>query len=256
MNRTSIFAIFAACTMTCCSCSPGNEQTAAPKPDGFKEITFDAPDHHKVYADFYPSLTLNSEKVILMFHQAGSNAGEYETIEPIMANMGFNCIAVDQRSGGDMWGRSNRTAAQSGKGDYFGAYNDLKGALEYAESKSYTTIVVWGSSYSASLVLMLADEFPELKGVIAFSPGEYFDDKGIAKTWASRVSEPILFACTPDELKDGRQQLYDVIPSDSKNLVVFPGGVHGSSTLLQEKSSAASKYLEKVQTFLTGLKSG
>lgn len=242
-----IFAVFA-----CCSC--GDDAPNVSKPSGSKELTFDSTDHRKVVADFYPSTEPNSEKVILMFHQAGSNAGEYETIEPVAASLGYNCIAVDQRSGGDMWGRGNRTISQSGTGEYLDAYHDLEGALQYAEGKNYTTIVAWGSSYSSSLVLKLAGENTTIKGVIAFSPGEYFDDKSLVKTWAANVSQPILFACTPAELSEGRQELFDAIHSDSKTLVDFPGGIHAVSTLLSDKSPAAGKYMDKVKEFLSTLK--
>ncbi len=153
-----------------------------------------------------------------------------------------------------MWGRENRTASKSGTGEYLDAYKDMQGALEYAHSQNYTTIVVWGSSYSASLALKMAAEETGIKGAIAFSPGEYFDDKTLVKGWASKVSCPVLIACTPDELKDGRQDLYDAITSDPKVLAQFSGGVHGTSTVLPEKSPAAAQYVDKVKDFLTNLK--
>jgi dienelactone hydrolase len=237
-------------------CTSDSESQKVAKPDGFKQIEFDATDHKKVYADFYPSTTPNSEKVILMFHQAGSNAGEYETIEPVMADLGYNCIALDQRSGGDMWGRSNRTATKSGTGNYLAAYKDLAGAVDYAHSKNYTTIIAWGSSYSSSLVFKLASEDSTIKAVISFSPGEYMDDKSIVQKWASKVTVPVFFACTPDELTDGRQQIFDAIPSDTKVLASFPDGVHGSSTLIPDKSKAASRYMDKLKAFLAALKPG
>ena len=238
----------------CCSCSDGGQDV--PKPDGFKEITFDSTDHKKVFADFYPAEDPNSEKVILMFHQAGSNAAEYETMEPVAAKLGYNCIAVDLRAGGDMWGKSNRTESTSGVGGYMDAYQDMEGAVEYAQIKNYTTIVVWGSSYSSSLSMKLADDYPSVKAVIAFSPGEYFDDKGIAKTWASKLSVPILFACTNDEWADGRQDLYKAISSDSKTQATFDGGIHGASTLRPDKSPAAEKYTDAVKQFLASLSGG
>lgn len=227
----------------------------AKKPEGFKEIEFDASDHKKVYADFYPATTPDSEKVMLMFHQAGSNAGEYEHVASVMAPLGYNCIAIDQRSGGDMWGRSNRTATKSGSGEYMDAYHDLEGALAYAQLKNYTTIIVWGSSYSASLTLKLTGENAPIKAAIVFSPGEYMDDKSIVKSWASKVTVPIFFACTPDELADGRREIYNAIPSDSKVLASFAGGVHGTSTVIPEKSQAAAKYMDKLKEFLATLKS-
>jgi len=236
-----------------CSSANNAVSPAAPKPAGFKEVVFDAADHHKVYADFYPAAKPDGKKVVLMFHQAGSNAGEYETIAPQINALGFDCIAVDQRSGGDMWGRSNRTAAKSGEGQYLDAFNDLEGAVTYAVSSKYDKVIVWGSSYSASLVLKLAPTDAHIKAVVTFSPGEYMDDKSVVKSWASKVNVPVFFACTTDELQDGRQEIYDAIPSKSKTLVAIPGGVHGSSTLIPDKSKAAGLYMAKVKAFLYSL---
>ena len=240
--------------LACTGCNDGKSEVAR-KPDGFKQIEFPAKDGHKVYADFYPSDTPNSEKVVLMFHQANSNSTEYEGIALTIISLGYNCIVLDQRAGGDMWGKDNRTVSKSGSGSTMDAYSDLLGALDYAHSLNYTSIIAWGSSYSASLAFKLASENPEIKAVLAFSPGEYFDDKSIVKSWASKVTVPVLFACTKDELADDRQDLYNAIPSDSKVLASFDGGVHGSSTLLPEKSKAAGEYMDKVKSFFNDLKS-
>jgi dienelactone hydrolase len=224
------------------------------KPAGYQELTFDALDHHKVYADFYPSGTPNSKKVILMFHQAGSNAGEYETIAPKLTKLGFDCIAVDQRSGGDMWGRTNRTTERSGKGEYMDAYNDLIGALNYADSQHYRSIIAWGSSYSASLVLRLASQHKEVNAVFTFSPGEYMDDKTVVKSWADEVTVPVFFACTPGEWTDGRSDLFAAIPAKNKVACHLEGGVHGASTLISFKSTAFGEYWAQVNAFLQNLK--
>ena len=254
MSRLFLAASAAIVALACFACSDGAQET--PKPDGFKEITFDSSDHRKVFADFYPAEDPNSEKVILMFHQAGSNAAEYETMEPVAAKLGYNCISVDLRAGGDMWGKSNRTESTSGVGGYMEAYNDMQGAFDYAQSKNYTTIVAWGSSYSSSLTMKLADDNASIKAVLLFSPGEYFDDKGAAKTWAEKLSVPVLFACTNDEWSDGRKELFNAISSDSKTKAVFDGGIHGASTLRPDKSPAADKYIDAVKQFLASLPGG
>ncbi len=187
-----------------------------------------------------------------MFHQAGSNAGEYETIAPAIAALGFDCIAVDQRSGGAMWGRTNRTASKSGSGEFLDAYSDLVGALHFAQAAKYSTILAWGSSYSASLVLRLASENPGIRGVLVFSPGEYMEDTTVVTKWATGVTVPVFFACTPEELPDGRSQIAGALSSQSHVVVALPGGVHGSSTLIPAKSTAAADYMAKVKSFLAG----
>ena len=44
----------------------------------------------------------NTSPVIVLCHQAGYNKYEYSSIALALNKMGFNCIAIDQRSGGEM----------------------------------------------------------------------------------------------------------------------------------------------------------
>jgi len=247
--RCLVCAILLA-TWGCSSEDEPGAQMPTGKQPSFKELIFKASDGHLVFADFFPSKKPNTKAVILMFHQAGSNASEYETIAPKIAALGFDCIAIDQRAGGDMWGRVNRTVNKSGAGDYMEAYKDLLGTLKYAENKKYEAIIAWGSSYSASLVLKLALENSTINGVLSFSPGEYMDDKTIVSTWASSVIVPTLFASTEDEWQDGRSQLFEKLHTKDKVSIALPGGVHGSSTLIEDKSNVARLYMEKVRAFL------
>ena len=113
-------------------------------------ISFAASDRVQVFADYY-SAGSKAKPLILLFHQAGSNRGEYATIGPRLAALGFNALAIDQRSGGNAWGRTNETVKHLGKStDYDEALLDLEAALQWAKSSGHTgPILVWGSSYSA-----------------------------------------------------------------------------------------------------------
>jgi alpha-beta hydrolase superfamily lysophospholipase len=42
--------------------------------------------------------------IVLLFHQAGSSKAEYATIAPRLAAAGFSALAIDQRSGGSLYG--------------------------------------------------------------------------------------------------------------------------------------------------------
>jgi len=57
----------------------------------------------------------DKRKLPHLFHQAGSNRGEYAMIGPMLAALGFNALAIDQRSGGNAWGRTNETVKRLGK---------------------------------------------------------------------------------------------------------------------------------------------
>ena len=221
-------------------------------PPGAIQIQLPAADGHTVYADFYAAGSERAKSVLLMFHQARSNAGEYETIAPHFTKIGFDCLAIDQRSGGNMFHRENRTAAvANGSTDYMATYADLQGAVAWAEKQHYSLIVPWGSSYSAALTLKLLSESPKLKAGLVFSLGEYMGDKGTVKAWASAVKVPVYFVCTPDELRDGRQELFDAL-GDKKDseLIAYPGSVHGSSTAIQHLSPVAAMIVLKAKEFL------
>src|SRR6516162_4757401 len=138
-------------------------------------ISFVASDRVQVFADYY-SAGSKAKPLILLFHQAGSNRGEYATIAPMLVMLGFNALAIDQRSGGNAWMRTNETVRHLGKStDYGEALLDLEAALGWAKSSGETgSILVWGSSYSAALVFLLAAEHrADIKALLAFSPGEY-----------------------------------------------------------------------------------
>jgi alpha-beta hydrolase superfamily lysophospholipase len=135
-------------------------------------VTLTASDGVRVYGDFY-SAASNTRPYILLFHQAGSNKAEYAPIAPLLVRLGFNCLAIDQRSGGGMWGHQNETVRHLGReAGYIDALKDLEAALAWARSQSNNgRVLVWGSSYSAALVFPLAASHqPEVSGVLAFSP--------------------------------------------------------------------------------------
>src|SRR5204862_3646313 len=80
--------------------------------------------------------------IVLLFHQAGSSKAEYATIAPRLVAAGFTSLAIDQRSGGDLYG-PNETAGRLGKeASYEQAKPDLEAALEWATAK-HLPVVLW-----------------------------------------------------------------------------------------------------------------
>lgn len=222
-------------------------------PEGAKQVTFPASDGNNVYADFYAAASKHAKTVLLLFHQAGSNAGEYASTAPQLVKQGYDCLAVDQRSGGNMFHRQNRTATMAkGKPDYNAAYSDLQGAVQWAEKQHYANIVPWGSSYSASLTLRLLSEHPNLPAGLVFSPGEYMDDKGIVQKWASAVKVPVYFVSPPGEYQSGAEAIFNALGDKKDSEVIsYPGSVHGSSTVIQHLSPVAAMIMLKAKQFLT-----
>lgn len=214
-----------------------------------------AADGQAVFARFYPA-DGQAKGVVLMFHQARSNMEEYTPIAPRVAKLGYDCVTIDQRSGGDMWGAKNRTAARyAGANDFQAAYADLEGALTWAQGQKYKKIVAWGSSYSASLTLRLASEHSAISAVLVFSPGEYFGQNGLVAGWNAKVRVPALFAFTKDESINGGLKLYDAagdFPGRKRDVMVMSkDGVHGSSALREDRNPKSNAtYWASVELFL------
>jgi dienelactone hydrolase len=219
-----------------------------------KPVQLHASDGVAVYGDFYSNGNPH-RPLILLFHQAGSNRGEYATIAPRLVDAGFNCLAIDQRAGGDMWGRKNETVEHLGhSASYLEAERDLQAALDWARSrKEKGKVILWGSSYSASLVFVLAAQHPdEVGGVLAFSPGEYFEQKDMIRQAAEQVHVPVFITCgsSAQEAANARP-IYEAVASKEKVFFIPPAGVHGSKTLRADSDpNGAARNRREVLSFL------
>ncbi len=222
-------------------------------------ITFASLDGIVISADLYTPHQSKETPLILLFHQAGSSRGEYIDIAPRLNNLGFNCIAVDLRSGDYSRGIDNQTALRASNAGlptrYSDALPDIISAIHYARKKfPDSPIIIWGSSYSAALVLKVAGDHPQLvDAVLAFSPGEYFSHLGKSKTWiqdsARNIQIPVFIASAKDEA-DSWQTIYQAIPSKKKT-GFLPGtaGRHGSRALWK-KYNDSEAYWQAVTAFL------
>jgi dienelactone hydrolase len=183
--------------------------------------------------------------IILLFHQAESSKAEYATIAPRLVAAGFTALAIDQRSGGSLYG-PNDTATRLGKpASYEQAKPDLETALDWATAK-HLPVVLWGSSYSAALVFEVAAEHPqEVSAVMAFSPGEYLEDMGAIARAAAQVHAPIYVTSSPDaDEVSAAKAILAASPARSKTQYVPQFGVHGASTLIeaQDPKGAAENW--------------
>ncbi len=177
--------------------------------------------------------------VVLLFHQAGSNHAEYEPIAPLFTARGFACIAIDQRAGGTMWGVVNQTVEKlGGTRPYLTALPDLEAALAWART-TYPHVPVYaiGSSYSSSLVFLLAQAHPkDVAAIAAFSPGEYFEPANLIRHAAAQLTLPMFAdsAAARDEIEAVRL-IFSTSPSIAKYQYVPLEGVHGASTLREDR---------------------
>jgi len=227
---------------------------SAVEPSGDMNLII-AKDKIRVHARYYRAMN-NNHKIALLFHQAGSNSMEYEPILSAFHILGFDTLTVDQRSGGTRWGVDNMTVKRLGEStEYAEAYPDLEAALQYAIKRKYNKILVVGSSYSASLAIVLASKNPDkILAVAAFSPGEYFPDKNWIKTAAARLKVPLYITGAPNE----RQRVEEVIIKAKGNDVTYyrpTNSVHGISSLRKDQNPEGYKSnMENFSKFLKRFK--
>ena len=225
-----------------------------------KTITFKSTDNLLITADRYTPHTSNTTPLIVLFHQAGSSRGEYNEIAPRLNKLGFNCIAVDLRSGEYSRGKDNETAIRAGEAglatSYADALPDVIAALQYANKQySDSKIIAWGSSYSASLALKVTGDFPQLvDAVIAFSPGEYFSHLGKSKTWiqdsAQKIRDPAFITSSKNEASDWALIYAAINPAKRKSFLPETAGKHGSKALWKKYADSRA-YWDAVTNFLS-----
>ena len=212
--------------------------SASPATGAPRAVLLHTSDHVTVYGTFYPAD--HPKALILLFHQAGSSKAEYKTIAPHLVQLGFSALAIDQRSGGTLFG-SNQTASQfRGNAEFLDAGKDIEAAISWGEAAK-RPILLWGSSYSAALVFLEAASHPEVKAVLAFSPGEYLGAPSLVGDAAAHLRMPIFVtsASAPGEIAAGRAILARA-PTDVKRQYVPRHGVHGSSTLISDRDPAGA----------------
>ncbi len=195
-----------------------------------------AKDKTRVYASHYRAYN-NNTKIALLFHQAGSNRMEYEPVLSLFHVAGFDTLTVDQRSGGTRWDTDNMTVKRIGESaEYAEAYPDMEAALDYALKRKYKSILLVGSSYSASLAIVLASKHPDkVIAVAAFSPGEYFPNKNRIKSAASKLKAPLYITGARNEMKRVEEV---IIKADDIDITYYrpANSVHGISSLRKDQN--------------------
>lgn len=222
-----------------------------------KTITFKASDGLEITADLYIT-NPETSSLIILFHQAGWSRGEYKEIAPKLNKLGYNCIAIDQRSGetvNDIANETFKKAVAESKGtNYVDAYVDINSAIDYAKTnyKKAKKLIVWGSSYSAGLVIKAASERKDIDAVIAFSPGEYYSKLGKPKDWIQSTAKKITVPVWITSMKLEKKKWWDIaaqIP-ESNRAYFLPTkiGKHGSRALWAEFNDSA-EYWKALKEF-------
>jgi len=202
-----------------------------------------AADGVRIFGDYAAAPVPQAERrgTIILFHQGGANArGEYGPIMPALLEAGFDVVASDLRRGGQLYGSWNRTVAAYPQTDpYCSVAQDIDAVLDHVSAQDMPSpIILWGSSYSAALVIGAAGRHADLvSGVLAFSPAsgdpmegcrpnEHFDSMNVPL---------IVFRPAREAVIESVAAQLAAAESAGHAVVVAEPGTHGSSMLVPER---------------------
>jgi len=219
---------------------------------GQQKVTFQAEDGLKVTADLY--MKNYQLPFILLFHQGESSRGEYTEIAARLLKLDYNCLAVDLRAGEKMNYITNETAerakVQNIPASYLDSQKDIRASIDYVLKYNNKPVILFGSSYSASLSLMIAKGNDRVRAVIAFSPGEFFRPEVVVKDAISGLNKPV-FVSASDIEYEYIEEMLSGLPSE--NMFIYrPGsgkGVHGAKALWSSTDSSSECWLELMLFF-------
>ena len=240
-----IIVLFGVIVLLSCSGSNGKKVTEQKKEIINIEIqvkkelvTFTAADGLTITGDLYTHQNKENVPFIILFHQAGFSRGEYNETSDKFLELGFNCLAIDQRSGNEVNVVINETHKQAVEEglptEYTDAMPDLKAAINYVkDSLKPEKLFILGSSYSSVLSLIIAAQNSDaIDGVLAFSPGEYFEyNKTSIVEFAKEISIPVFITSAKSEYNNWKD-IFEAIPGSNKvKYIPEVESIHGSRAL-------------------------
>ena len=250
------------CFILSTSCSQKvDKQTKADCPDKKETcpelVEFNSLDSLKISAHLYQ--INDTAPIILLCHQARFNKFEYAGIAERLNRMGFNCMAIDQRSGGPIGNTQNQTSLRAmilNKGvDYMDAEVDIRASVQYLSNKYNSKVILWGSSYSSTLALYLAADMPEVSAVLSFSPGNYMaNKKGSLVDILADFKKPMFLTSSSYEAKAVSQLLSKHKLTKEQTQFIPEGKGHHGSRALWINQTGGEEYWLAVGLFIKQLK--
>lgn len=221
------------------------------------KIQFPSQDSLPITANLY--YVSDSAPTIVLCHQARYNKFEYTGIARTLHDLGYNCLAIDQRSGGGLVEEFNETMLEAKRAnkpvEFLDAEQDINAAVNFAARKYNQKIILWGSSYSSTLALYVAISNPNVKAVISFSPGDYFQpEKASLQSLLMNFTKPMFVTSSREEATETTTLLSKMKLSEEQvQFIPDSAGFHGSRALWrtsennEEYWSAITKFLQKIK---------
>ena len=216
------------------------------------KVTFFASDSLRITADLY--LKDYNYPFILLFHQSGYSRGEYAGIADKLLNLDYNCLAVDLRSGGKINYIKNETAprVQNKNMSYrlIDSRKDILAAIKYVRKYNNIPVILFGSSYSASLCMIVGKNNESVNAVVAFSPGEYFEPGISVKSTLKEFDKPLFISASENEYSYILEML-DFAPENVLTLYKHKEGndCHGAKVLWESSEASKECWLELLMFF-------
>lgn len=221
-----------------------------------KRVEIETARGYKVSGDLYE---IGKDKpVILLCHQAGYNKYEYIDIAPKLNAMGFNCLAVDLTGGDDVGETKNETIISRGEVENRDinvrlsyTEDEVASSIDYLYKRYNQDITVWGSSYSATIVIYEAQKNDRVKASLSFSAFNHFSKaRPKLQDVLPKIDKPMFMTSARSEAS--------IIEGILENIQLKKGqyhfkpegrGLHGSRALWNGQDDAA-EYWVAVKQFL------
>jgi len=221
-------------------------------------VTYPSKDGLIITSDIYR--IDESSDFIVLFHRADWSRGEYIETALRFNELGYNVMAVDQRSGLKINKIDNETAIRALAEGYPTSWEDagmdVAASIEFVrDDLGCDSMYILGSSYSSVLVLVVGQEYTDvIKGVIAFSPGELFSWKdGKIKDSIVDLTVPVFVTSKKTEIPFV-ESLFEHIPSENKvHFKPESYGRHGAESLWSNVKNNA-EYWDALIAFLEDTK--
>jgi alpha-beta hydrolase superfamily lysophospholipase len=212
---------------------------------------FNSKDDLAIRADLY--LVPRARGFMVLCHRSHFNRGEYRETAAKLNVLGFSCMAIDQRSGMNVLGVINETYSQAKrmglKTGYLDAKPDIEAAIDYAYSQNDgRPVILVGSSYSASLALLISVQNPRVKTVIAFSPGDYLKGNNLVESLRD-LKKPIYITSAKKEIAETTRLIKHVSKEYVTHYKPKAEGAHGSR-VLWSKTPGNEEYWKSLTEFL------